>query len=137
MTLGERYYDIALDDIYYLNAAHVEGYYNQQTSLCQQIAEKLLKSIIADYYTEEDLQDVLRSHSLRRIAAAVGNIVDTTYFDKKALAYLSDFYFDARYPGPDYIKVDKETYEECRAIMYSCKSEVDRILQILKGTAIS
>lgn len=134
MTLGERYYEIALDDIHYLNAAQVEGYYNQQTSLCQQISEKLLKSIVSDYYTDEDLQDLLRTHSLRRIAVAVGKIIKNVHFDNKALAYLSDFYFDARYPGPDYVKVDKETYQECIDIMLACKSEVDRILDILKNT---
>jgi HEPN domain-containing protein len=132
MTLGERYYSIAIDDINYLNAAHAEGYYNQPTALCQQIAEKLLKSIIADFYTEADLEDVLRSHSLKRLAIAVNYIVDKECFDKKALAYLSDFYFDARYPGPDYVKVDRETYEECLIILHTCKSAVDEILQSLK-----
>jgi HEPN domain-containing protein len=135
MTLGERYYHIAIDDINYLMAAHAEGYYNQPTSLCQQIAEKLLKSIVADYYTEDDLEDVLRSHSLKRIALAASKTEGTDHFDKKALAYLSDFYFDARYPGPDYVKVDKETYEECVSIMYSCKAEVDEMLKRLKKDA--
>jgi HEPN domain-containing protein len=132
MTLGEKYYHIAMDDIQFLQAVQVEGYYNQPTSLCQQITEKLLKSIVADYYTETDLEDVLRSHSLKRIAIAAGKTVEESNFDKKNLAYLSDFYFDARYPGPDYIKVDKETYEECLEIMYACKNEVDQILQNLK-----
>jgi HEPN domain-containing protein len=121
-----------MDDIQFLQAVQVEGYYNQPTSLCQQIAEKLLKSIVADYYTESDLEDVLRSHSLKRISMAAGKTVEKSNFDKKNLAYLSDFYFDARYPGPDYMKVDKETYDECLDIMYACKNEVDLILQRLK-----
>lgn len=135
MTLGERYHNIAMDDIAYLEAAIVDGYYNQPTALCQQITEKLLKSIVADYYTEEDLEDLLKSHSLKRIAFAISKINATADFDKKSLAYLSDFYFDARYPGPDYIKVDKETFEECFNIMLTCKAEVVRILKKLKETS--
>ena len=132
MTLGKKYYKIAMDDLQYLEAVHVEGYYNQTTSLCQQIAEKLLKSIVADYYTESDLEDVLRSHSLKRIATAAEKTADTGKFDKKALAYLSDFYFEARYPGPDYVKIDKQTYGECYEIMKACKVEVDELLHKLE-----
>ncbi|NLP35613.1 MAG: HEPN domain-containing protein [Clostridiales bacterium] len=128
MTLGEKYYNIAMDDLLYLEASNVEGYYNQPTNLCQQVAEKLMKSVVADYYTEDDLENILRSHSLKRLANAINLIIPSSNFDKKALAYLSDFYYETRYPGPDYVKIDKETYEECKQIMYTCKDEIDRIL---------
>ena len=133
MTLGEKYYDIAMDDLQFVTVARVEGYYNQTTTLCQQIAEKLLKSVVADYYTETDLEDVLRSHSLRRIASAIEKIAGKEYFDKKALAYLSDYYYDVRYPGPDYVKIDKSTFDECFGIMSECKMKVDELLNELKN----
>lgn len=38
--------------------------------------------------------------------------------DTVGLAYLTDFYFDARYPGDDFYTVSKEEFEKCLAIMY-------------------
>lgn len=34
------------------------------------------------------------------------------------LAYLTDFYFDARYPGDDFCTVTKAEFEKCLVIMY-------------------
>ena len=38
--------------------------------------------------------------------------------DTVGLAYLTDFYFDARYPGDDFYTVSKEEFEKCLSIMY-------------------
>lgn len=116
MTLGEQYYNVALDDLYYLEAREVEGYYNQPSALCQQVCEKLLKSLIADYYVDENLELILKSHSLKKLAFTVKSIISIAGFNIMELAFLSDFYFDARYPGPDYVKVDEETYLQCNYV---------------------
>lgn len=34
------------------------------------------------------------------------------------LAYLTDFYFDARYPGDDFYTVSKEEFDKCLSVMY-------------------
>ena len=34
------------------------------------------------------------------------------------LAYLTDFYYDARYPGDDFYTVTKEEFDKCKEIMY-------------------
>ena len=38
--------------------------------------------------------------------------------DTIGLAYLTDFYFDARYPGDDFYTVTKEEFEKCLSVMY-------------------
>lgn len=48
-----------------------------------------------------------------------------------ALSMLKDFYFDAKYPGDNYVIVDRETYEECLATMYDCIREVHKIREEL------
>ncbi len=45
----------------------------------------------------------------------------------KELTYLTNYYFETRYPGPDYHLVSKEDYEECKRIVYAIKDEVDKI----------
>jgi len=88
VTLGEQYYNIALDDLHYLEAIDVEGYYNQPAALCQQICEKLLKSLIADYYVKEDLELILKSHSLKKLALTIKSIIATADFNIIELAFL-------------------------------------------------
>ncbi len=73
---------------------------------------------------------------LKKPALTVRSILDTADFNVIELAFLSDFYFDARYPGPDYVKVNKDTYIQCEEIMYSCKSKVDQLLQELNRKSI-
>ena len=38
--------------------------------------------------------------------------------DTVGLAYLTDFYYDARYPGDDFYTVTKEEFDKCKEIMY-------------------
>ena len=62
------------------------------------------------------------------------NIVDTMderLKDRGALSMLKDFYFDAKYPGDNYVIVDRETCEECLATMYDCIREVHKIREEL------
>ena len=125
--MGNDYYAIACNDLGYLEAIGDTGYYNQPAALCQQIVEKLLKSLISEVYMGEDITDILRTHSLRTLARALKSSIPTIELDMKDLTYLTNFYFETRYPGPDYHLVSKEDYEECKRIVYVVKAEVDRI----------
>lgn len=98
--MKNSYYEIACNDMAYLEAVGDTGYYNQPAALCQQVVEKLLKGLIEQ-------------------------------LNMKDLAYLTNYYFDTRYPGPDYHEVSKEDYEECKQMMYAVKVEVDRIRQMM------
>ena len=127
MKTGNSYYDIACNDLAYLEAIGDVGYYNQPAALCQQIAEKLLKSLVEKIYIEEDITEILRTHSLKTLGRALKHSLATINLEMKDLAYLTNYYFETRYPGPDYYIVSKQDFEECKRIVYHIKQEVDRI----------
>lgn len=58
------------------------------------------------------------------------NIVDTMgerLKDRGVLSMLKDFYFDAKYPGDNFVVVDREICEACLDTMYDCIREVHKI----------
>lgn len=131
MQNENNYYDIACNDIKYLEAIGDVGYYNQPAALCQQISEKLLKSLVENLYTGDDIVDVLRSHSLKTLARSIKSSLTSFTIDIKDLSYLTNFYFETRYPGPDYHLVTKTDFLECKRILYDIKKEVDRVRDLM------
>ena len=95
--IKNNYLDIAENDLQYLEAVLKTGntFYNQLAVQCQQVAEKFLNEI------KPELK-----------------------LDTIGLAYLTDFYFDARYPGDDFYTVSKEEFEKCLAIMYDTVNQL-------------
>lgn len=54
---------------------------------------------------------------------------DLEYLESKldtiGLAYLTDFYYDARYPGDDFYTVTKDDFEKCLSIMYDTVNKLN------------
>ena len=120
VMIKNTYLDIAENDLQYLEAVLKTGntFYNQLAVQCQQVAEKFLKGYLDRMLLEEDVSELLRKNSLKKIAAKLNDIKSELELDTIGLAYLTDFYFDARYPGDDFYTVSKEEFEKCLAIMY-------------------
>ena len=55
---------------------------------------------------------------MKKIAAMLNEKEPRLQLDTIGLAYLTDFYYDARYPGDDFYTVSKEEFEKCLSIMY-------------------
>lgn len=47
--------------------------------------------------------------------------------DTIGLAFLSDFYYEGRYPGDDFYTVTKEEFDKCLSIMYDTISKLQQI----------
>ena len=124
--IKNNYLDIAENDLQYLEAVLKTGntFYNQLAVQCQQVAEKFLKGYLDRVLLEEDVSDLLRKHNMKRIAAKLNEIKPELKLDTIGLAYLTDFYFDARYPGDDFYTVSKEEFEKCLAIMYDTVNQL-------------
>ena len=124
--IKNNYLDIAENDLQYLEAVLKTGntFYNQLAVQCQQVAEKFLKGYLDRTLLEEDVSDLLRKHNMKRIAAKLNEIKPELKLDTIGLAYLTDFYFDARYPGDDFYTVSKEEFEKCLAIMYDTVNQL-------------
>ena len=127
--IKNTYLDIAENDLQYLEAVLKTGntFYNQLAVQCQQVAEKFLKGYLDRMLLEEDVSELLRKNSLKKIAAKLNDIKPELKLDTIGLAYLTDFYFDARYPGDDFYTVSKEEFEKCLAIMYDTVKKLKSI----------
>ena len=124
--IRNSYLDIAENDLEYLESVLKTGirFYNQLAVQCQQVAEKYLKGYLDRLLTDEDVSDLLRKHNMKKIAAKLNEIKPELKLDTIGLAYLTDFYFDARYPGDDFYTVSKEEFEKCLAIMYDTVNQL-------------
>ena len=102
-------------------------FYNQLAVQCQQVAEKFLKGYLDKLLLEEDISDLLRKHNMKKMASKLNEWNPELNLDTIGLAYLTDFYFDARYPGDDFYTVSKEEFEKCLAIMYDTVKKLKSI----------
>ncbi|MGN0495344.1 MAG: HEPN domain-containing protein [Lachnospiraceae bacterium] len=118
--IKNNYLDIAKNDLDYLESVLATGstFYNQLAVQCQQVTEKYLKGYLDTHYFEEDVSDLLRKHNMKKIASRLNEIYPDLNLDTIGLAYLTDFYFDARYPGDDFYTVTKSDFDKCLEIMY-------------------
>ena len=133
------YYDVALNDLKYLNYC-IDGIdhmpeYNNVMIQEQQVCEKLLKHLVRLYVFDADVDKLLKSHKLitlvNRIEKSTGRQLEV---DKDALRYLSDFYFDGRYPGVDFIVATRKDAEKGYDIVNQVKAQVDNVVKNYKPT---
>lgn len=111
------YYVIACNDLLFLQNALNTKYYNQIAVYAQQVAEKMLKSVAERSCM--DIEKLMHSHNLRGLYTEIHKNDSSFVLDKGELSILKDMYFDAKYPGDNYVEVDRETCQECLAIMYA------------------
>lgn len=118
--IKNTYLDIAENDLQYLESLlEIKStFYNQLAVQCQQVAEKFLKGYLDKISVDEDVSDLLRKHNMKKIASRLNEIKPELDLDTIGLAYLTDFYYDARYPGDDFYTVTKDDFEKCLSIMY-------------------
>ena len=123
------YYDVACNSLCYLQTPLWTECYNDMVVHAQQVTEKMLKSVAERVCTDAD--KLMHTHNLRGIYDAIHKIRPDFNLDRGALSMLKDFYFDAKYPGDNFVVVDRETCEKCLATMYDCIREVHKIREEL------
>lgn len=118
--IKNTYLDIAENDLQYLESVLAAGstFYNQLAVQCQQVAEKYLKGYLDKLLVDEDVTDLLRKHNMKKIASKLNAMKTGLELDTIGLAYLTDFYYDARYPGDDFYNVTKDDFDKCLSVMY-------------------
>lgn len=123
MAINDYYY-IATKDMLTLKKSSNESGYNVNTVQVQQIAEKLLKSVL--YVEHSDNDKIMHTHNLKLIYDTICESTDELSLNRESLSFLKDYYFDARYPGDNFITVSKEDYYRCVEITNSVLSEVNK-----------
>lgn len=116
------YYDLAKEDCAFIAEVSGSKRYNNIVVLCQQACEKLLKSV-AQYAMSEELY--IRQHKLHRINNVLMNTGINLGLSEADLNHLSDFYFDARYPGDSFIQVNESEVVRAVQITHDVSTAVD------------
>ncbi len=126
--IKNTYLDIAENDLQYLESLlEIKStFYNQLSVQCQQVAEKFLKGYLDRIFVDEDVSDLLRKHNMKKIASRLNECNPGLNLDTIGLAYLTDFYYDARYPGDDFYTVTKDDFEKCLSIMYDTVNKLKK-----------
>lgn len=110
----KTYREIAENDLLWakssINIGDQMGQYNMVVVQAQQSAEKFMKGFITDFMNEGGKYDKeLVTHNLRKMALLINEFVGEKVLNPVECKYLGDWYFDARYPGDNYIEVrDRE-----------------------------
>lgn len=117
------YYAIACEDLKYLQATLFLPYYNQISVQAQQVAEKMLKSVAERACV--DIEKLMLSHNLRGLYSQIHQNDQQFCLDMGKLSMLKDFYYDAKYPGNNFVTVSKEECQECLDTMYDVIEQVN------------
>lgn len=126
------YYGLAENDLAYaencMAAGRNIGNYNIVASLCAQSGEKFLKSVVEKEFVDDpDAGPFLRTHNLRALYNKVITKFSLTV-DSKNCKWLGDFYYDARYPGDNFVHVNEDDAAECLRIARQLQADAERIL---------
>ncbi len=110
------------------------GNYNAVASGCAQACEKYLKALAELCLLDHpDAISILRSHNLRTIVNAIKEKVPGISLNSKDCKWIGDYYFEARYPGDNFVQVSEEDGLECiritediREVISDAIEEVER-----------
>lgn len=106
------------------------GNYNSVTSGCAQSAEKFLKAVVDISFPEDaDAIRLLKSHNLRSILNKIKEHY-MTELSSKDCKWLGDFYYDARYPGDNFIVSMEEDAVEALRIVGEIRQEALRLVAL-------
>ena len=119
------YYELACCNLHSLYYLIESNFYNDIAVQTQQITEKMLKSIAERVCV--DAESLLRTHNLRMLFDAIKLVIPTFDLDRGQLSILKDFYFEAKYPGDNFVLVSRKECEECLELMYDCIGEVNKV----------
>lgn len=123
------YYQLAKNDYLFLQSAKHSKLYNNIAVQAQQTVEKYLKHLVYTFCVDhrESLR-ALKSHSLVKL----NNILIESGIDlelsKGDLAILKDYYYDAKYPGDNFIVVTKEDADHALYVVEEVKNMVENYL---------
>lgn len=134
--ITNNYYGVAINDYNYFVRQLSLNSHNHTAIQAQQVVEKLLKHLVSIFCVEHtEANNVINKHSLKKINSILKECDVDLDIDLKDLTFLQDYYFDARYPGYDFVVVSEEEAKLCIDIVEIIKSKVQNFM-IYKGYCI-
>lgn len=126
------YYSIACRDLRYLQFTIGLPFYNNIIFQCEQIIEKLLKSVIELYDTHSFL---LYSSNIVQLKDEVISYIGNIGLNTKDAQIITKYVNNTRYPGENYIIVNKEDCTKALKLCYLLLNEIN-IFRQKKGLEI-
>lgn len=117
------YYSVACNELLFLEHGISSSVYNSIVVAAQQVAEKMLKSIIEEMNV--GTKELMRTFRLRKLYEAIRAVDPSFILDCEQLINLEDYYLDARYPGENYVIVTEMECSEAVKTMYSIVTAVN------------
>ncbi|MFI3172899.1 MAG: HEPN domain-containing protein [Eubacteriales bacterium] len=133
MKEKNSYYSIGYDDYLYakdsLPLCERANNYNSMVAILAQSAEKFLKEVIEQKFVDDSsCIPILRTHNLRVLVNKIKERYPDSKLNSMECKWLGDFYFDARYPGDNYVVVSKEDAHTALEIATNILDEINEIL---------
>lgn len=125
--MENNYYSIACNDLRCMQFMMDGEFYNQISVCAQQVAEKMLKSVVeVTMPLDDNTEKIMRSHNLKLIYDKIHEQIPNFILDRHGLASLKDYYFDTKYPGDNFVNVTREECNDNLRIAYDVVEEVNR-----------
>ncbi len=113
-----------------MNICRQLGNYNSVAAGCAQAAEKYLKALAEVCLIEApDAVTIMRTHNLRTLVNKIKEYRPTAELNSKDCKWLGDYYFEARYPGDNFVAVNEEDGTECIRIVENIRDVVKEELE--------
>ena len=123
MMVENNYYSIACNDYRYLLRNLDSDFYNNMAVACQQIVEKLLKSVLV--HVNPNAKNLLNLHNLRQIYNAINVEEKFIKLNVGELSLLNDYY-ELRYPGDNFTNVTHDEFKSAYEIVIDVFNEVNK-----------
>lgn len=120
-----NYLKTAENDYQYFKFDYEHNHFGNPFCYCaQNICERYLKFVVDEYCDNEKAITVLKTHNLRKLISFIKQELPDFKCDWKSVMQADGFYFNARYPGEDYLEVTAEDCEECWEAVTSVRESV-------------
>ncbi len=132
--MRNSYFQIGYNDYLFakdsLTLCDQSGNYNAVVSILAQSAEKLLKEVIEIKFSDDSsCISILKTYNLRTIVNKIKEKYPDIALNSIECKWLGDFYFDARYPGDNFVLVSKEDAHTALAITEDILKAVKEVLE--------
>lgn len=124
-----NYYSLALNDYNYLQFGRKTDLYNNIAIQSEQVVEKYLKHLVNEFCIDNrEAVAALKTHNLNKLYRILLEEGIDLGVERAELSLLKDYYFNARYPGDNFIMVTKEEAIECLELVDYIKDRVEEYL---------
>lgn len=97
---------------------------NEFAASAQKTAERYLKAVLEEYPADYMPNDVLKSHSLRKLYGYTEHL-GFLGINQEVIGMLNGYYFEASYPGDNFIMVSKEQEKKCKEMLEEIATKVE------------